>query len=164
MRLNPLTLLLAVHILGASACGGVSQDAPAPPTTQLESLSARPKLETLIDSLARVEAYVIVTPSQSWHIEGADGLLGAFPQFGDSAVGPLVGCVADTSFAQTTYDGAPVRKGLMCYAALLFVAYSEGGASGTWAGTIFPTTPPAGLVEAARAWQDAISQGAYKLN
>lgn len=106
----------------------------------------------------------MATPAMAWHVEGADGLLGAFPQFGDSAVRPLVACLADTTPARATYEGVPVRKGLMCYAALQMVAYSEGGDSEAWAGAVLPKTTPEGLIEAAKAWQDAVSSGRYKLN
>jgi hypothetical protein len=164
MRFKVLISILVGYVLGTAGCGGSAKDSPAPPTTQSATASARSDLRTLIDSLGRVQATVIVTPSQAWHVEGVDGLLGSFPQFGDSAVRPLVACLADTSSAQATYNDIPVRKGLMCYAALQMVAYSEGGESESWAGAVLPTTTPQGLIEAAKAWQEVVSRGGYKLN
>jgi hypothetical protein len=125
---------------------------------------ARSTLPALIDSLSRVQGTVVESSSGAWHIAGIDGLLRSFPQFGDSAVRPLAQCIADTSFARVTLRGTPVRVGLVCFAALQMVAYSEIDMSGNWPGAVLPSATAEDLIKASKAWQDAAEHRDYKLN
>lgn len=149
--------------VGALGCRDkhATDDGLQPGTT---SSVPAPSLAQLIDSLGRVQASVVNDPSGAWRVHGADGLLMAFPRFGDTAVRPLVDCVSDTTFAKTVYNGAPVRKGLMCIAALSMVAYSEVDMSGNWPGAVLPSDTPKQLVKAGAAWRAVVEQHAYKLN
>lgn len=120
-------------------------------------------LASLVDSLRHIHGRIEDHPPATWSFEGDSGLFSAIAHHSDSAVVSLVECLGDTSLSATEYHGHRVAVGLVCYAALSNVAYSEVDDSGDWPGAVLPTVSASELLKAREAWRAVIRDHAYRL-
>jgi hypothetical protein len=162
------SLFGAGFVVGLVLLGACSPERAKEPARQVTVNAAQttksiPPLAVLIDSLKRLPGRVEDHPPATWSLEGDGGVFAALGHYQDSAVANLVECLGDTTQSATVYHGHRVAVGLVCYAALANVAYTEVDDSGDWPGAVLPSIDGRGLLKARDAWRVVVRDKAYRL-
>jgi hypothetical protein len=161
-------LVLALAIVGGSLfCKGADQ---GPPVSQATP-AAVARLDSLVARLLTVQG----TLDSSWTFTGEDAVfrsIGALADSGaaaiaDTAVARLVMCLGRPDSAAITSHNRRVPVAVVCYKALMGLAYHEegdstGGLTGDWPGYLTgPDATNAELRAAYEAWMHVVRHKDY---